>query len=367
MDNHEIFVTQSSIPPMSEYIHEISSIWDTHCLTNMGPKHQALEKKLKDLLHVNAVSLFTNGHSALEFVLEALELKGEVITTPFTFASTTHAIVRKGLKPVFADIKSDDFTIDPNTIEPLITENTSAILPVHVYGNICDVERIQAIADKYNLKVIYDAAHAFYEKANGISVAQYGDASMFSFHATKVFHTIEGGAICTNNLELADKLNHLKNFGITSPESVDYIGGNAKLNEFAAAMGLCNLRHLDDEIAKRELCAKRYWNMLEDVPGVKLCIPPSKVVSNYAYMPVQFTKDFPLSRDAIFDKLAAKGIHSRKYFYPLTTDFLCYRDAYSSESTPIAKEISSQILTLPLYAELSLSDIDRICDIISNC
>ena len=190
---------------------------------------------------------------------------------------------------------------------------------------------------------------------------------MFSFHATKVFHTIEGGAICTNNLELADKLNHLKNFGITSPESVDYIGGNAKLNEFAAAMGLCNLRHLDDEIAKRELCAKRYWNMLEDVPGVKLCIPPSKVVSNYAYMPVQFTKDFPLSRDAIFDKLAAKGIHSRKYFYPLTTDFLCYRDAYSSESTPIAKEISSQILTLPLYAELSLSDIDRICDIISNC
>ena len=161
MDNHEIFVTQSSMPPMSEYIHEISSIWDTHCLTNMGPKHQALEKKLKDLLHVNAVSLFTNGHSALEFVLEALELKGEVITTPFTFASTTHAIVRKGLKPVFADIKSDDFTIDPNTIEPLITENTSAILPVHVYGNICDVERIQAIADKYNLKVIYDAAHEY--------------------------------------------------------------------------------------------------------------------------------------------------------------------------------------------------------------
>lgn len=366
MTKDEIFVTQSSMPPLSEYIDEISSIWETYCLTNMGPKHQEFEQKLKELLQVKGVSLFTNGHSALEFVLEALELKGDVITTPFTFASTAHALVRKGLNPVFADIKSDDYTIDPTKIEPLITEDTCAILPVHVYGNICDVENIQQIADKYSLKVIYDAAHAFGETFNKTSVAQYGDASMFSFHATKVFHSIEGGAICTNNVSLIEKLNYLKNFGITSPESVEYIGGNAKLNEFSAAMGLCNLRHLNIEIEKRKRIVQRYRKNLEDASGIVLCKPSSKTDSNYAYFPVRFTEDYPLSRDDVFNKLASAGIHARKYFYPLITDFACYQKTFSSDSVPIAKSVSTQILTLPLYADLKEGDVDRICGILKK-
>lgn len=366
MTNDEIFVTQSSMPPFDEYIDEISSIWKSHCLTNMGPKHQAFEQKLKDLLQVKGVSLFTNGHSALEFVLEALELKGEVITTPFTFASTTHAIVRKGLNPVFADIKPDDYTIDPNKIEPLITENTCAILPVHVYGNICDVEKIQQIADRYHLKVIYDAAHAFGETLDKTPVAQYGNASMFSFHATKVFHSIEGGAICTNDTRLIEKLNCLKNFGISSPESIEYIGGNAKMNEFSAAMGLCNLRHLDTEIAKRAKIVQCYHKNLENTPGIMLCEPSPKTVSNYAYFPVRFTETYPLSRDDVFNLLAAEGIHARKYFYPLITDFACYQKIFSSSSVPVAKLASDQILTLPLYADLKESEVNHICTILKN-
>lgn len=366
MFNSDIPVTKSSMPPLDEYVREISSLWESHWLTNMGKKHQDLEFALKKFLHVNYISLFTNGHSALECILEAMDLRGEVITTPFTFASTTHAIVRKGLTPVFADIKKDDCTIDPDSIESLITPKTCAILPVHVYGNICDVDKIQQIAEKHSLKVIYDAAHAFGVKKNDLSVATFGDASMFSFHATKVFNTIEGGAVVFKDPSLQQVLNYWKNFGITGPESVEYIGGNAKMNEFCAAMGICNLRHLETEIHKRKKITNYYHDRLSDINGIRLLNIPDNVKSNYAYMPIIVENEFKKTRDQLFNKLAEHNIYSRKYFYPLVTDYDCYKKTYSSESTPIAKDIASRILTLPLYADLSLEEVDRICKIIQS-
>ena len=252
-----INVTRSSIPEFEEYCNEIRSIWDSHWLTNMGEKHQRLEAELKEYLGVQNVALLTNGHLALENIIEAMELKGEIITTPFTFASTTHAIVRCGCTPVFCDIDPTDYTIDAGKLESLITDKTVAIMPVHVYGNLCNVEEIDRIAKKHGLKVIYDAAHAFGVTKNGISSACFGDAAMFSFHATKVFNTIEGGALCFKDEALAQRIRDLKNFGIQGPEDVEYIGGNAKMNEFCAAMGLCNLRHLDGWIAERKLADER--------------------------------------------------------------------------------------------------------------
>ncbi len=257
---NNIMVTRSSMPSFEEYCEEIKDIWDSHWLTNMGVKHKELQKELENYLGIPHVALYTNGHLALENAIAALNLPkgGEVITTPFTFASTTHAIVRNGLIPVFCDIKEDDYTIDTQKLENLITDNTVAIVPVHVYGNMCDVEEIDRIAKKYGLKVIYDAAHAFAVKYKGVSSACFGDASMFSFHATKVFNTIEGGCICFKNDAWVQLLNDMKNFGIHGPESVQFVGGNAKMNEFQAAMGICNLKHLNEEIAKRKNVVERY-------------------------------------------------------------------------------------------------------------
>ena len=259
----QILVTRSSMPSIDEYIEEIRDLWESKWLTNMGSKHRSLESQLSDYLKVPNISLFTNGHLALECILAALNLTGEVITTPFTFASTTHAIVRCGLTPVFCDINSEDYTIDVNKIECLITEKTSAIVPVHVYGNVCNVDKIEKIAIKYNLKVIYDAAHAFGVTVNGKGIGTFGDASMFSFHATKVFNTIEGGAVTYRDSLIKDKLEAIKNFGITSSETVEYVGGNAKMSEFQAAMGICNLRHVNNEIAKRKIVVERYISNLE--------------------------------------------------------------------------------------------------------
>lgn len=266
--DNRILVTRSSIAPLDEYIEEIRDIWDTHWMTNMGVKHQALQRELQSYLGVEQLDLFTNGHMALELSLQALKFPkgGEVITTPFTFASTTHAIVRNGLEPVFCDINPDDFTIDVSQIEKHITDKTVAIMPVHVYGNICNAEEIQRIADKYGLKVIYDAAHAFGEEYKGKGVGALGDISCFSFHATKVFNTIEGGAACFHDPEMGGRLYDLKNFGIHGPESVEAVGANAKMNEFCAAMGLCNLRHVDEEIQKRKRVAERYRSHLEGIP-----------------------------------------------------------------------------------------------------
>ena len=362
----KILVTKSSMPPMEEYIEEIRSIWDSHWLTNMGSKHQELAEKLEAYLGVSHVSLFSNGHMALELGLQAMNLRGgEVITTPFTFASTTHAIVRNGLTPVFCDIREDDFTLDPEKIEGLVTDRTVAILPVHVYGNICQVEKIEEIAHKYGIKVIYDAAHAFGETYKGTGVGSFGDASMFSFHATKVFNTIEGGAVCFEDEELGRKLFRLKNFGIRDEETVDGVGANAKMNEFQAAMGLCNLRRIDGEIEKRKKVVERYRENLADIPGIRLNDMKEDVKPNYAYFPVLFDeKEFGYTRNEVSDRLKNKNIFSRKYFYPLTSTFECYNNQFKEQDTPVALRVSKRVLTLPLYADLALSDVDRICNII---
>lgn len=361
MSSDPILVTRSSMPPFEEYVEEIRPLWESHWLTNMGEKHHELEKALKAYLDVANIALFTNGHNALECVIEAMGLKGNVVTTPYTFASTTHAIVRKGLEPRFVDIKPDDYTIDPAKIEAAIDEDTCAIIPVHVYGNLCDVDAIQEIADRHGLKVIYDAAHAFGVFRGKESSASFGDASMFSFHATKVFNTVEGGAVCFKDPGLLDLLNQWKNFGITGPDDVEYVGGNAKMNEFCAAMGICNLRHLDEEIAKRKAVAERYWENLGGHEGIRICPPRPGITPNYAYLPVVFDEESGTTRDAAFEALKRESVFARKYFYPLVSDFACYRGVYDSSETPVAKDLSLKVLTLPMYADLALEDVDHIC------
>lgn len=359
--SNPINVTRSSLPPMEEYIQEIAPLWDSRWLTNMGAKHQQLEQGLREYLHTPNVTLYTNGHLALEGILAGLELKGEVITTPFTFVSTTHAITRCGLKPVFCDIEPDTYTMDPAKIEALITPDTCAIVPVHVYGNVCNDKAIRRIAQKYGLKVIYDAAHAFGESINGVNVANLGDASMFSFHATKVFHTVEGGCVTYQDSGLKAKLDCLKNFGIPGPDQITLPGGNSKMSEFHAAMGICNLRHVDEYIAGRKAVVERYRENLSGVPGLKLCAPQEGVTSNYAYFPVVFDGG-KYTRDEVIAKLAQHDIFARKYFYPLTNHCACY--GLHGEGTPLAHYISQRVLTLPLYPDLDLADVDRICEIV---
>lgn len=355
------------MPSYEEYCEEIKDLWDSHWLTNMGPKHQQLQKQLEEYLAVPYVTLYTNGHLALENIIAAMKLPvgGEVITTPFTFASTTHAIVRNGLVPVFCDINDVDYTMDVTKIEDLVTEKTCAIVPVHVYGNICDVDAIQTIADKHGLKVIYDAAHAFGVTYKGVGIGNFGDASMFSFHATKVFNTIEGGAVTFADPALNEVLYDMKNFGIRGPEEVVFVGGNAKMSEFQAAMGICNLRHVDGEIAKRGKVVERYRSRLSGVGGIRLTSGQENVKTNYAYFPVVFD-GYKYTRDQIFEMLAEEGIVARKYFYPLTNSYECYKGLPTAgeEKTPVAKNIADRVLTLPMYADLSREDVDRICDII---
>lgn len=363
----KIFVTRPSMPPMEEYIEEIQSIWDEHILTNMGPKHKKLEAELVKYLKVPYISLMVNGHMALEMAIQALNLTGEVITTPFTFASTTHAIVRNGLQPVFCDIDPLTCTIDADKIEGLITDRTSAILPVHVYGNVCNVEKIDKIAKKHGLKVIYDAAHAFGEEYKGIGIGNFGNASMFSFHATKSFNTIEGGAVCYSDEDLGLDLYRLKNFVIRGPEKVDYVGANAKMNEFQAAMGLCNLRHINDEIAKREKVYELYAEQLKDIEGIGMLKLQKNVKHNYSYLPIIIDEnEFGFTRNEVFDILAQHNIYSRKYFYPITNSYNCFHGEFKVEETPIALHVSKRVLTLPMYADLSEEQIDIICSAIRN-
>lgn len=364
---NKIMVTRSSMPTYEEYCEEIKEMWETHWLTNMGEKHKQLQAELMDYLGVEALDLFTNGHMALELSLQALNLQGEVITTPFTFASTTHAIVRNGLEPIFCDISKDDFTMDVSKIEELITEKTSAILPVHVYGNVCNVEEIERIAKKHGLKVIYDAAHAFGETYKGNGIGTYGDVSCFSFHATKVFHTIEGGAACFRDKEFGLDLYRLKNFGIRGPEVVDGVGANAKMNEFCAAMGICNLRHIEEQIECRKKVVERYRSRLEGVPGLRLNPKQKDVKRNYSYFPVVLEDEFGVGRDVVFERLAENGIGARKYFYPLTNTFDCFNGKYDVNKTPIAEYVSKRVLTLPLYADLEMETVDRICEIVLDC
>lgn len=360
----QINVTRSSMPPYEEYCEEIKSIWDTVHLTNMGPIHNRLKDQVKDYLKVENLEFFVNGHLALYCALKALQLHGEIITTPFTFASTTNAIIQAGCTPVYCDVKSD-YTIDENKIEALITEKTVAILGVHVYGNICDVDKIQKIADKHDLKVIYDAAHAFGVEYKGKGIGAFGDVSMFSFHATKVFHTIEGGGVSYKNKELTKILSEQRNFGVEG-EDLACFGTNAKMNEFQAAMGICNLRHLNEELELRKTVYERYNKCLKDVSGLTLLKIRPEIKQNYAYYPVLVDKEkYGFSRDELCEKLAENGIYARKYFYPLVSENKEFVSDMT-QNTPKAKYYSRNIVCLPMYAHLDLSDVDRICGLIKS-
>ena len=365
----DIYVTKSSMPTLDEYVEELKPIFDTHMLTNMGPVYKKFQHQLIDYLKVPDLSLFANGHLALEMALQAFGFpKGsEIITTPFTFVSTTHAIVRRGFVPVFADIKEDDYTIDPDRIEELVTDKTVAILPVHVYGHVCDVDRIDRIAKKYNLKVLYDAAHAFGEVYNGIAIGNFGDATMFSFHATKVFNSVEGGAIAYKNPKCRKALHELKNFGIEGPEDVTGVGGNAKMSELHAAMGICNLRHLDSWIEERHRINDYYDARFKGIAGLKVGIVPDGLKANYGYYPIEINPDvFGSNRNEVFDALLEVGIHARKYFYPIVTEMEVYRTryGYNSNNVPIAKRIGDRIITIPIYPGLDECVQEKICDVI---
>lgn len=371
MKDEKILVTQSSIPPYEEYIEAIKPLWDSHWLTNMGKYHKELEEKLREYLDVPELSLMVNGHMALEMAIQAFGFPegSEVITTPFTFISTTHAIVRNRLKPVFCDVKLSDGTMDEAQIEDLITEHTVAIVPVHVYGNVCNIEEIQRIADKYNLKVIYDAAHAFGVRYKGKGIGSYGDASVFSFHATKVFNTIEGGAVTFSDHKLYEKLYNLKNFGIRGEELVTDVGANAKMNEFCAIMGLCNLKHIDTTLEERKKRYEYYMDGFSNVNGIRFFNKNIETTNNYAYFPIIIEDEYGLNRDELYEKLKENNIYSRKYFYPLTSDQACFKNKYKNENLDCARELAKEIIVLPFYEKMEYGTIQEIIRIVQfdNC
>jgi len=361
----KINVTRTALPPFEEYCAEIRKFWDSHILTNMGEEHEAFRAELEHRLGIPHAVLFTNGHLALEAALAALRLPAgsEVITTPLSFVSTTHAIVRSALRPVFCDVREEDGTLDPDLLEGLLTERTAAILPVHVYGHLCDVERLGAFAVRHGLRLLYDAAHAFGVRYHGMPAAGFGDASVLSFHATKVFSTIEGGAVCTADPTLLQALEDNKNFGIRGEEECAAVGGNAKMSEFQAAMGLCNLRHVEADIARRRELSERYRSLLAGRPGLRLPVPREGVEPNGAYFPVVY--DGRAARDAAFFRLEEAGVHTRKYFYPLIPDLDCYAGTpYAVRADiPVARRFADGVLCLPLYPGLNEEDVDRIAAI----
>lgn len=371
MNDKKILVTQSSMPPYEEYIQAIKPLWDSRWLTNMGKYHEELEIKLKEYLDVPELSLMVNGHMALEMAIQAFGFPegSEVITTPFTFISTTHAIVRNRLKPVFCDVKLSDGTMDETQIEDLITEHTVAIVPVHVYGNVCNIEEIQRIADKYNLKVIYDAAHAFGVRYKGKGIGCHGDVSVFSFHATKVFNTIEGGAVTFSDHKLYEKLYNLKNFGIRGEELVTDVGANAKMNEFCAIMGLCNLKHIDTMLEERKKRYEYYMDGLLNVNGIRFFNKNIETTNNYAYFPIIIEDEYGLNRDELYEKLKENNIYSRKYFYPLTSDQACFKNKYKNENLDCARELAKEIIVLPFYEKMEYGTIQEIIRIVQfdNC
>ena len=359
----KILVTRSTLPSIEEYETELRELWESRWLTNAGQKHKELTDNLRNYLKAGEVELFANGHLALEIALQALELEGEVITTPFTFISTTNAIVRNGLEPVFCDIDRERWTIDTDKLRKMITKKTSAILAVHVYGIPCDVEAIESIAKEYGLKVIYDSAHTFAANYKGRSISSYGDISMYSFHATKVFHTVEGGALVFNDSGLSERIRHLRDFGLCpGGEEADEVGMNAKLSEFHAAMGLCNLRHIEDSVARRKAASDRYDSHLKGVPGIEIFPDIEGLERNYSYYPVVFSGKY--KRDEVLEKLAQHDIAARKYFYPLTNRFKSFAGKYDHFKTPVAEAVSNNVLCLPLYSDLDPCDVDEICNII---
>jgi len=364
-----IFVTQPHLPPLIEFQEYLKDIWESKWLTNNGPFHQELEQKLCEYLGLKYISLFSNGTLALITALQALKISGEVITTPFSFVATTHALWWNNIKPVFVDIKENDCNIDAEKIESAITPNTTAILPVHIYGNPCNVDRIQQIADTYGLHIIYDSAHAFGVTLQGNSIASFGNLSVLSFHATKVFTTFEGGAIICHDEKMKKRIDFLKNFGFADEITVVAPGINAKMNEFQAALGLLQLKYFAAAIKKRKRIVETYRNMLKKINGVRYFQDINDIKHNYAYFPIFIDqKKYGKSRDHVYNELKQNNIHCRRYFYPLISQFPTYRGLPSSKSKnlPVAEKITKEVLCLPIYPDLDLNVVYNVCEIIKK-
>lgn len=362
-----IYVTQPALPPLEEFTEYLRQIWDNKIITNNGPFHRQLEDELCDYLGVKHISLFTNGTLALVTALQALRISGEVITSPYSFVATTHALWWNNITPVFVDVEPDYCNLDPEKIESAITPQTTAIMPIHVYGNPCNVEEIQRIAATYNLRVIYDAAHVFGVRMNGTSVLNFGDMSILSFHATKVYNTFEGGAIVCNDAQTKRHIDDLKNFGFRGETTVVAPGINAKMNEVQAAMGLLQLKYINNNIEKRRIIADTYRELLKNIPGLRFLDDMQGVKHCYSYFPIFIDKQtFGLSRDALYEKLKAKNIHGRRYFYPLISDFPAYRGLPSAgqDNLPVATKLSEQVICLPIYPELKLDKVKEIAGLI---
>lgn len=364
-----IYVTKPFLPPLEEFIPYLKDIWDSKWLTNEGKYHQQFERALADYLGVKYVSLFTNGTLALVIALQALRITGEVITTPYSFVATTHALRWNGITPVFCDIEPEYCNIDVDKIEALITPKTTAMLPVHIYGNPCNAEKIEKIAETYGLKVIYDAAHSFGVKINGNSILNYGDLSILSFHATKVFTTFEGGAIICHDEKKKKRIDFLKNFGFADEVTVVGPGINAKMSEFQAALGLLQLKHIEDAIAKREKIAQLCREKLAKIQGIRFLKNIPGVKHNYAYFPIFINeREYGKSRDEVYEELKKYNIYGRRYFYPLISQFPTYRGlpSASPENLTIAEKITKQVICLPIFPNLSLAVVDQVCDILQT-
>lgn len=368
MSDKPIYVTQPFLPPLEEFMPYLEKIWENKILTNGGPFHQELEQALCKHLGVKHIALFTNATIALITALQALRITGEVITTPFSFVATSHSLLWNGIKPVFVDVDPNTLNIDPAKIEAAITPQTTAIMPVHCYGHPCDVDAIQKIADTYNLKVIYDAAHAFGVDCHCGSVLNHGDLSVLSFHATKVFNTFEGGAIICPNEKTKLRIDQLKNFGHAGELSVIAPGINGKMSELNAAFGLVQLKHIDNILARRKAIDARYRENLKAVPGIHCLDGFDEKVANYAYFPILVKPEFPIERDQLNEVLKEKGIFPRRYFYPLISEFSMYRSLPSSSPSnlPCATQATKQILCLPIYPDLELEVVDGICGVIAS-
>lgn len=360
------YVTQPFLPPLDEFIPYLEQIWNNKILTNGGPFHQQLESELCNYLGVDHISLFTNGTIALVTALQALRITGEVITTPYSFVATSHSLLWNSIKPVFVDINAKTLNIDPKKIEAHITPQTTAILGVHCYGHPCDVDAIQKIADAYNLKVIYDAAHAFGVQCHCGSVLKHGDLSVLSLHATKVFNTFEGGAIICPDLKSKTRIDQLKNFGHVGETTVIAPGINGKMSEFNAALGLLQLKYIDKAIEKRKDIDLAYRKELGGIKGVHCLEDAGECVANYAYFPILINNEYPISRDELYERMKANGVHARRYFYPLISEFPMYQGLTSShrDNLPVATQAATQVLCLPIYPDLPLEKVDEICDFI---
>ncbi len=365
---NNVYVTSPLLPPLEEFIPYLEKIWHNKVLTNGGEFHQQLEAALADYLGVKYICLFANGTLALLTALQALRVTGEVITTPYSFVATSHTLLWNGLTPVFADIDPDTFNIDPRRVEELITPQTTAIMPVHCYGIPCEMNKIQQIADAYGLKVIYDAAHAFGVRQDGVSILNQGDLSVLSFHATKVFNTFEGGAIVCHDAATKQRIDYLKNFGFAGETRVVAPGINAKMNEVEAAFGLLQLKHVDAALSERASIYQRYTELLADIEDIDLIQVPENVSWNYAYFPILIKETFPLSRDEVYELLKTENIYTRRYFFPLISSFAMYRGLPTSspENLPYANKIADEVLCLPIYPGLLVQDQLRIVETIKR-